>query len=415
MFNWLRWRRKTVEVDRGFYVEAGESPRPASRLRSSSYGALSDEGYSAVGTVYRCVDLHQKVGRACLRYISMFVDEEVVPAARNWGVLVNPRRPNLDQSLGDLYAEWLLYLLVSGKTFLHMTDANELLPLCPANVSVVKGQGHRQVVGYDWVDDAGRLSRLAADRVLYTRFIHPRDWYEGLSPITVAAGEVDLSREGVKWNLSLMQRQAKPPFAISLEKGAEASITEKMEASIRRQLRDQVGGASKAGEPLILRWPGMVLTPFGWSPVDLDWKGTREDTTLAIANVFAVPPELLGLQKTYENFATAWRVLHEGGSLPLLDLFCEGLSAWGALGLADNEHLEVDRNRVPALQEGAKDKAERLGGLVDRGIATRNEARKDLGLGNSEDPAANELTVRDQTTPLGLVGVGGSEVVLGES
>ena len=135
----------------------------------------------------------------------------------------------------------------------------------------------------------------------------------------------------------------------------------------------------------------------------MDWLNGLDKADVRIANVFDVPPEMVGAQKKYENFKEAQRILYEGAVIPTMDLLCSELTNWAAvIGLMPEEFMRLILEKIPALQEDQEAISRRMVSEVTIGIATRNEARTKLGYGKADDIMADILTVSTPTEPLGV-------------
>lgn len=364
------------------------------------FADFSREGYEACSTVYRCVNL---IGQALASLEFVVVDTTTNEAIPNHPLLNLLRRPQewLDCNLGYV---WTLSMLLGGQAFVWGNGAGEtleLVPIPPTEITPRWGTRWGEIIGFDWTK-YGKF--LPPDEVLYSYFPHPRDYTKPLAPLKAAAREVDVSNEAMRWNLSLLLNSQKPPYWIGIEKGADFSLTDEQLRDIKRQLREDYGGARNVGKVLVLNRPGLRLEQYGWSPQEMDWLRGVEKADVRIANVFNIPPELVGGQKTYENFRIANRVFWESAVIPLAKRFCDELTYWNLLKLYPTCKLTCDWGKIPALQEDEDSLIARLVKLVEAGIITRNEARQALRLPRIDDPAADSLTVPSNVIPLAMAG-----------
>lgn len=397
-----RWLLKSIIVDDELLF--GDS----TDFSTIPFTTLSREGYEHVATVYRAVNL---VAKTCATVLfGVFEDGDEGPELiSKHSFLMSLRRPNPLMGRAAFLKFWVMSILLGGRAFIWANKSStgeilEMWALPPVEVEPHWGLFFGTITHFTWTHNGVSID-LPAEDVLMTWFPNPRDMLQPLAPLQAAAQEVDLTNFGLKWNLSLLLNSAKPPFYISLPKESEQVLLPKQVEEIRLALRESHQGKDRVGGPLIFKTPGLQLTPYGWNPQDIDWLQGLQTSDVRIANVFDVPPELVGAEKTYENFSVALRALYDQAVIPLMELLADELTNWETVGLEENQFIGVLREKIKALQEDQDLIATRIGGLVDRGIITRNEGRMDLKMQKNDDPFADELTVTKEVVPLGAVGL----------
>jgi len=395
-----KWFLKAIDVDDGLLGGAWD----AVDWSTENFAALSREGYEHCATVYRCIDLVTKGMAGVL--IGVFQETEEGPELiRGHPYISKMKRPNPLMSRSMYIRYWGTSMLLGGRAFQWANrsettgDILEYWIIPPNDVNVVLGQQFGTIHSYDWTYN-GQHYILQPEDVLYTWFPNPRDFMQHMSPLKAAAQEVDFTNEGLRWNLSLLMNGAKPSGWVGLDKDSTHQLSPEHVKQIKLALKNEYSGSKHAGKTPVFRLPGLQLNSWGWNPQDMDWLKGLDTADIRIANVFAVPPELVGAQKTYENFSVAQRVLYEGAILPLMNLFTDELTNWPAIGLMEDEFLQVLWERIKALQDDQNALSMRIGGEVDRGIITRNEARKALQYPESDDPMADVLTVTKEVASL---------------
>lgn len=390
---------KSIDVDGTFLGSSLGSPA----WSTENFDSLSREGYENVSTVFRCINLISKT--AAMIALGVFQEsddgDELIP---NHPFITKLRRPNPLQGRSAFLKYWITSLLVGGRAFIWAVPSStgeilELWVLSPSNVQVNLGERFGMIHSFDWNYNGNTIS-LPPEHVLYTWFPNPRDQMLPISPLKAAAQEVDITNEGLRWNISLLANAARPNFYIHMSEKSEAGITDPQYEQLKHQLKTEYSGSKNIGKTPILRIPGLQLTPFGWSPQDMHWLEGLDKADVRIANVFDVPPELVGAQKTYENFAVADRVLITQAVLPILELFVDELNNWLMLGLDEKEFLGVLKDKIKQLQDDQDSISKRITTEVQNGIVTRNEARVALKYPKSDDPMADILTSDKEVSPL---------------
>jgi HK97 family phage portal protein len=375
---------------------------------TDNFASLSKEGYEHVSTVYRCVNLIAKTVGALLFGVFEEMDDgfELIKAHPLMATL---KRPNPIQSKAMFIRYWVTCLLLGGRAFIwaNVADNGEILEfwvIPPSDVNVTLGETFGTISSISWTYN-GEVFNLDPAHVLYTWFPNPRDFMQPMSPLKAAAQEVDLSNQGLKWNLSLLSNYAKPPFYVGLDKDSDMALKDEHVEQIKRALRTEYSGADNAGRAPVFRIPGLSLTQYGWNPQDMDWLNGLSTQDVRIANVYDIPPEFIGQQATYENRREANFAFYDQAVLPVADLLADELTNWRILSIPEEQHIAVLREQIRALKDDQEELSNRLDKLVTNGIITRNEARLPLGYETSDDPMADVLTVGKEVTTLGVAGL----------
>ena len=394
------WGKKTVDVDGallpGSYNDIDWS--------ADNYWALSREGMEACSTVYTCINRTAIVG-ATIPLASYQGDDRL---DRQVEILDRLKRPNKIMGYSAFIRYWIQCMQLGGRAYIWNNksefsgDSLELWPVPPNDVTVNHSTTIWGLIDSFTIDMDGTPKTVPAEDMMYTWYHHPRDFMEPLSPMKAAAREVDLENEGLGWNVQLMGNQSKPPMGIA-PKESENPLTDKQAKELEKAIIAKIGGKGGAGKPLVFRWP-MDIQEFGWSPNEMEWlKGLRE-MDRRIANVYNFPAELLGIEKTYENFEVAERVFYEQAVLPLMELFATEISVWEASDLEAGQEVRVERGKIDALKDDQEALSTMLSDQVRHGRRTPNEARTEMGQELSPDKAADMLYIDKNIVPLALSG-----------
>ncbi|MDX1581353.1 MAG: phage portal protein, partial [Alphaproteobacteria bacterium] len=202
----------------------------------------------------------------------------------------------------------------------------------------VGGRQHR----FGVTDLQGRSS------ILHLRAFHPlHDWY-GLSPLEAAAKAVDQHNAASAWNQALLQNAGRPSGALVVS--GDGRLSEDQFARLREEMSRQFEGPDNAGRPLLLEG-GLTWQEIGLNAKELDWLAGKDLSAREIAQVYHVPPQLIGIPdaQTYSNNREARLALYEDAVLPLADLFCEALSGWVGPMFGNDLRLSYDKDRIEAL------------------------------------------------------------------
>jgi len=311
------------------------------------------------------------------------------------------RRPNPMMAQSEFVEAVSGFLLLAGNSFIEAVHGGagvrELWPLRPDRVKVIAGttglpQGYVFSLG-------GAERRWEADPltgrspILHLKSFNPLDDWYGMSPIEAAAYAIDQRNESDKWNMALLQNGARPSGALVYEPkdGATANLSDTQFARLKDEIAQQYGGARNAGRPMLLDG-GLSWQEMSLSPKDMDFLESRNAASRDVAQVFGVPPQLLGIpgDNTYSNYQEARLALWEDTVIPLLRHLRDELNGWLAPAFGEGLELDVDLDEVPAL---ALRREKIWGRLQAADFLTVNEKRQAAGFA----PVVGGDTIRDRS------------------
>lgn len=382
MKNWIHrlWRRKPerkASATAPLLVTAGVH-QPLWTPRQ--YDRLAEEGYQKNIIVYRCVSL---IARGVASVPWQITQGE--KRLQTHPLLKLLQNPNPRQGLSSFMEALTAYLLLSGNVYIEavITDGDplELYLLRPDRVRIVPGTaGVPEAFDYTL---NGRSVRIPVDpfsgqsRVLHIKTFNPlHDWY-GMSPIEAAAHAIDQHNAVASHNLALLQNGGRPTGALQLHPKDGGNLTEEQKQRLRQDLGEMVEGAHNSGRVLIMEgdfeWKEM-----GLSPKDLDFIEGKYLSAREIAQVYGIPPMLVGVpgDATFSNYKEARYHLWEDTILPFLEMIKGELNQWLPGFFGEELSLNYDTDSIPALAP----KREALWGKVEKAsFLTQNEKRALLG------------------------------------
>lgn len=241
---------------------------------------------------------------------------------------------------------------------------------------------------------SGIQQELPRHRTVEVFFWNPSSPFAGQSRIRPAASSIDAANLGRRWNNNLLKNGARPPGYFKSENQLDEPTFQRLKA----ELLAQYAGAGNAGRPPLLEG-GVDYKTTGLNAGEMDWLAGMREAKREIATNLMLDPTFLGDPevKTYANYEEARRSLYEDTVLPLLyairDAFEIKLRQWWP-----EVRLFLDTDQVPALYAAKLKQWEGLGGLVDKGILTRNEVRRSMGFDDVD--GGDVLMVPIGQTPL---------------
>ena len=340
-----------------------------------NYTAFARQGYQACVDVFACVDWIARAisGIPLLLYTKPRIKGGERKEVENHPVLDLLRRPNPGQGQAAFIDALLRYYLISGNSYPEavMVDGlpRELYALRPDRIQVLVGDIKNQIKGYRY-DAGGQKQDFVNGEVLHLKTFHPTDDFYGLSPIEIAAIQIDMSNAGSASNAKLLQNDLRPAGLFLFEK----EMTEEQRKEFKASMKDSYLDVSNKGLPLVLDgkadYRQLSVTSKDADFIELDRAITRK-----ICRVYSLPPELIGdaANKTYSNYKEARLAGYMEVALPIAFWLRDELNNWllrkyekvsreGEIGSQPQYELDWDLDKVEALQEKKSEAYARMAG-----------------------------------------------------
>ena len=215
---------------------------------------------------------------------------------------------------------------------------------------VIVGNQIEPIAGYRYtVDGVNRKPDFKKEEILHLRKFHPTDDWYGLSPLRVAAKQIDIHDMSAKWNINLLKNDLRPPGAIVVE----GNLDKEQADFLEKQLDNKMKGYEHAGRPPVFE-AGIKWQPFAITPKDMDWIKSDTMNARKICAILNVAPELIGdaENKTYSNYKEARKALYIENVLPLMDYYRDELNNWLTPQFGDDRlFLDYDKRSITAIQD----------------------------------------------------------------
>jgi HK97 family phage portal protein len=268
------------------------------------------------------------------------------------------QHPNPLQGKNSFLEAVVSHLLLSGNSYIEATSPEgspplELYSLRPDRMRVVPGKsGFPEAYEYQV---RGHKKRNPVDpvqgssNILHLKLFNPtNDWY-GLSPLEAARQSVECHATIMDHNISLLSNGGRPSGALMINsEGGRMSMEER--ENLRTQIKELFQGPRAAGQVVVLegdfQWKEM-----GMSPKDMDFSEGRNLAAREIAEIFGVPPMLVGVpgDATFSNYREARLNLWEETILPFLEYITNQLNVWLAPLFGSDLRLSYDSDEIPPL------------------------------------------------------------------
>lgn len=159
----------------------------------------------------------------------------------------------------------------------------ELWRLPPQWTTIVPGQ-KEFIKGYLYGRTREKRIAFDPDEVIHFLYPNPRDQYYGMSPVEGAMSAVDIDDAMSKYDLTIMDNQGRPDFAVIYKKGLNSSKIEQLQKEWKRLY----GGKQKVGKPAFLDQDAEIKT-LGWSPREMAFLSGRKWSMKQVCNAHGVP------------------------------------------------------------------------------------------------------------------------------
>lgn len=281
--------------------------------------------------------------------------------------------PNSTQTAFEMREQMTAQCLLSGNAYAEIRwnragEVTELLPIAPADVTVVKLPNNRH--RYD-VNTDGRMRSLLAEEVL-----HLRDRTEdGL----VGRSRVQVAREMLGGALA-QQAYGNRSWANGARLSGVLQTPHQMtDEGIKRlglSWREQFSGSDNAGKTAILE-NGLEFTPLSMSNEDAQFLQSRQFTVEEVARLFNIPPVLLA-DLRHANFSNSVEMMRHFVTVTLRPWLTRWEQAWhrSLLGPVGRGRYYIEHSAEGLLRGDSKHRAEFYKSGIEAGWMLPSEARR---------------------------------------
>lgn len=226
--------------------------------------------------------------------------------------------------------------------------------------------------------DAGRYFEGSLRELWQIRNYSTRDngLLRGMSPLVSASREARQHVLGSQHNVSLLERGGRVSLVFHFRQDMDEDDFE----TVKERVRDQYGGASKAGEIGVTAGGELDIKEAGVNNRDMDFANLQKLAMKSVALAYHVPLPLVSDERmTMGNYAEAKTALYDDAVIPLAGRIFGGLSdALLPRFGADPRRMRItfDPDLVPTLLSRRN---EELKLRKEIGLETDNELRAMIG------------------------------------
>ncbi len=396
---WLALRGQTALAPG--YVKSAPFAWPKWKLGRAEwqiidFETMAQKGYSLNSIIYEAINYKVRaVTTAPLRAYEGDVDNPIaLPPGNALADLV--ARPNPHQSMMELQGQAIVYLNLSGNSYVFMDRDTANGPpvamwgLRPDRVRVIPIKARRGArgpeVAYVYLPEANMPLKdgtpILAQDMMHVKLPNPLDPLEGmgqgLSPMAPLAQSADVDNAITHFMKLFMQHGA---MGVGVLKHAMPMAPSAM-AKSRERFKERHGGYQEWAEEIIVLDKDMSYERVSMDFEEMGFEQQDERNETRILGPFGVPPILVGSRiglkrSTYSNYLQARQAFWEDTMFPESLLFEKEFQFF----LQDDggQFVAFDFSKVPALQE-LRQKQHTID-LEDyrSGAITRNEYRQMIG------------------------------------
>lgn len=357
----------------------------------ATFQRLTAEGYKKNAAVNICIT---KLALAYQqpRPVVKTPDGDVLP---NHPLQKLLSRPNPQMSWRELALITAVYKGIGGQCYLKKVRSQrgmvvELWPYHIGQIRPVPGR-FEWVAGYEYSDGSQDWQPIDKDDIVHLKWpiVDPDQPWMALSPLISMAREVDTDNEATRYQYALLANDATPRTALRMPPGQRPMTSQEMER-VKSNWRQRYGGDNRGDVALLEH--GAEIQRVSLNMEELAFDALRRVPEARISAGFLIPPEYSGLtvgleHSTYNNVNEARRGFFEDTIVQLLALDAGEIAQDLGEEFGGNILVEHDLSKVVALQENEDAKHARAITGWDKGLITKNEGRRMIGL--EDDPAGD--------------------------
>ena len=361
----------SVDLSREIFGAGGRWAKP-------EYGAY----YANSVSVYAAIKLRaDAVSRPPLQIYRQGPEGTRLPVAPTHPAQQLLERVNPWYTRNDLWQATEIYLNLWGQAFWALErdeeGRREIWPLRPDRMTVLPDR-RDYIRGFVYRGSGGVPVAYTADEVVWLRYFNPLDEYAGLSPLAPSQTSVDMGLDGLRFNRNFLRNSAQPDFVLL----TDAQLTDSEIEEFYSRWEARYRGPQNARRPAVANFIKDIRT-LGLSHRDMDFIRGLRWSLEEVSRAYGVPKPLLSdLERaTFANINAAERIFWRNTIVPELRFLEEHLNRMllPRLGYPDLS-LEFDLTAIEAMQEDENNRVSRQMQLLDRGVLTINEVRRQHNL-----------------------------------
>lgn len=312
------------------------------------------------------------------------------------------QNPNPAMTTYDLIETTLGFLELTGDMYWEIADmANglpgELWPMRPDRVSINPTKTTPSNISSYTYKVGNRSANFSTKEVVPFRYFSPLSDWRGQGSAKALRNSILLDQDAVAFNRAFFLNDATP--AGTLE--ADDEISEEEYNRLLEQWQIRYRGSSRRFKTAILP-KGLHFKPAGLNFTDMGFEKLRKMNLQEQLAAFGVPPVKLGLLEyaKYSNYNLQERTFYQDTMRHKMKKIASGIEKFLAPRFAAQGVFRVAFDMSEYISDEFATRVDTFVKLFNCGVVSRNEMRKELGLGGPV-PGGNQFYISSQVTPVG--------------
>jgi HK97 family phage portal protein len=289
--------------------------------------------------------------------------------------------PNPFENIDEFHRQLYMDLVVEGNCYQYF-DGKYLWHLPANEVTILTGKKSK-IEGYRYGND----TTFSINEVIHTRENAVANIYRGQSKLEAARNSMRIVEKMTKFQENFFDNGAIPGLVLVTEHVLGSRIKER----ILNEIKSRYSALKNGRNPLIL---DANLKPHQISNnsfKELDFTDSKENYKQEILEALGVPSILLNSGNN-ANINPNIRLFYETTILPLADKLIASYEIFFGYD------LEPDVYKIRALRPDLREAGAFFSAMVNNGIVTINEARRELRLEKSTEEHADKLRIPQNIT-----------------
>ncbi len=298
------------------------------------------------------------------------------------------RRPNPDMGEAEFMQFVITYASCGGNiyTWMERTRNGKVLYLWPfsdKDMTPVPGKNSLEgfVAGYKFdCGDGDPIYIPKSDVIHWKWMVDPEQPWRGVGAIEFALRDVQSDTESSRYTYAMFKNNAVPPFVMTMPEGED--FTTAKAKRIKAQWKQHYGAEGQENIGLVPF--GVSIQKLGLNMQELALTELKNVPESRICGAFGVPPTIamlyVGLKRSDYGDMAARKSFTETTLVALWRTFASEMTASLSDEFGGGYTLHFDLNQVKALQENVNELWTRLSTATDRGLITRADFKRGVGL-----------------------------------
>lgn len=322
--------------------------------------------------VYTCVTIRAELLASLpLRFYKLQAGQKVEVETGNLWDLFQKVNPYWTFSRLIKMTSYALDLWGVGFWFLERGEAGRLPPqeiwwAKPDRVEVVPHENNYVDRFLYYPPMTSNPVSFGPDEAIWIPNPNPIDEFSGLAPLAAARLAADVASAGMHSNKRIFDQGLLLGGIIMPPK--DMTLSKEQAEELERNVDQRFAGQSKAHRVGVLRFAADIQTP-ALTPKDAEYLDGLKWSLEDVCRAYKIPLDLVGGQRTYENFDAALKAVWTNAIIPLSRFIAEEITEkMLPLYPTEADVAEFDLSRVAVLQEDRTEIVAQMTALWNMGV-----------------------------------------------